>query len=157
MDWFEKKPVPTYRKAELTPKPQVPLPCMDLNEQIQNNMFYCPKPTDLFMENNIWQSNNGWKSFAVSFTQEITSFSGAQWQGFNVGRVICLYSGPNMNDFPVQISTGSLVHEPDKPLWTSNNSNATCVSASGNVCDCPFSFVKSQDTQSVDQIIDSFQ
>ncbi len=152
MHWFERKPLPKYQKVKSVPTTLLPLPCLSFNEQVKNNMFYCPKPDELYLKDNIWHTKDGWKSYEVSFATAVTSFSGAQWQGYNVGRVICLYTGEQQNDFPVQITMNSLVHAPTKPVWQNIKENYNCVSVSGNVCDCPFSYVKTKH-EDIDEVI----
>ena len=158
MNWYQQRNEPKFKKIPAIEAPQIPLPCINIDEQIKQNMFYCPHPSQLYLENNKWKTKYGWKSYEVSFTKKISRFVGAQWQGVNIGRITCLYQSINANDFPVQLSTDSLIQIPTKPLWHKLPSGVVnCVSTNNSVCDCPFSYVKSKNKQSVNEVIKSLE
>ena len=143
-----------FKRIESFEQPMIALPCIGIDQQLRENLFNCPKPEELFVKDNKWQTNFGWKSYDVSFTRKIDRFAGAQWQGVNIGRITCLYQSSESNNFPVQISTDSLIHKPNKPLWRKLPSGVyNCVSTNSSVCDCPFSYVKSKEKQTIDEII----
>lgn len=124
------------------PDVSIPVPAMDCltpREQEARNIHYCPDVSDLSRQGTTWSAPGNWKSYQVSFISTVTRFMGAQWMGTNVGRTVCLYSGDNSNDFPVQLVFPALSELPDLPLWKagSNSNTADCVSNQGLICDCP--------------------
>jgi hypothetical protein len=133
--------VPTYTPP--TPKPQ-PMPCLTNNQMIEKNIFYCPRIDKLRKQGLKWVAGKPWKAYSESFVERIDRFSGAQWSGpaGSVGRLLCFYEGVEKNNFPVKITTTTLIRRPDLPIWEeAKNSKGTiynCVSTRGEVCDCPF-------------------
>lgn len=130
--------------------PQPPMDCVPPDQQRQRNIYYCPQPTDLVRNGVNWSAPGGWKSNQVSFTTQLRRFIGAQWIGTNVGRVLCLYTGDNINDFPVQIVLPALAILPDLPVWdtTSDTSQVNCVSQNNQVCDCPIQIFRDEEPPS---------
>ena len=158
MNWYQSKSEQKFKKIPTIEAPQIAMPCLSLDEQIKQDMFYCPPPSQLYLDKNKWKTKFGWKSYEVSFTKKISRFVGAQWQGVNIGRITCLYQSVNANDFPVQLSTDSLVYVPSKPLWRKLPSGVhNCVSVNNSVCDCPFSYVKSKGKQTINEVIKSLK
>lgn len=127
--------------------PQPPMDCVPAEERIQRNIHYCPDVSFLSRQNTMWHGPTGWKGNQISFTSTLTRFVGAQWTGTNVGRLVCLYTGDNINDFPVQIALSALVITPDLPVWMHSNkekSTINCVSTNNQVCDCPIQLFQEQ-------------
>lgn len=146
LSFFYTEEAPKYEVPEYTPpkiKPK-PMACLSNNEMIQKGIFYCPRIEKLRKEGMKWVAGEPWKAYSESFVERIDRFSGAQWTGPSgpVGRLLCFYEGVQKNNFPVKITTTTLIRKPDLPLWEeSEGSKGTifnCVSINGNVCDCPF-------------------
>jgi hypothetical protein len=134
----------------------------------------CPQPTELKRnpKTNMWSTNTGWKSESGSFSAAIVRFLGAQWKGVELGQILCLYIGPNSNDFPVGIYKNLIVYTPKSLLknvpessgyqmpWTvkseSVQTTMNCYSTTGSPCDCPF-ITYEEKVMSVDDTIRSIQ
>lgn len=67
-----------------------------------------------------WRTSNGWRSYDKSFSKRITHFLGAQWQGVNVGNVVCLYQSDDDMTFPITLHFNALVEEPTDGAWSKN-------------------------------------
>ena len=103
------------------------------------NLFYCPLPTTLQLnaKTHIWHVKKNWKSYDISFVKRVKSFYGAQWNGANVGQIICVYHGENPNSFPIQLVFHTLVLDPSAGKWSKNlGGYKNCVSR--KLKDCPF-------------------
>jgi len=114
------------------PKPQLPVTAQ--------NVFYCPPMTALKKDPDkfTWSAPGGWQSFEMSFVDQITRFSGAQWRGTNVGQIFCVYRGDLETSFPVLLAYKVLAYEPQGGKWTANlGGYQNCESP--NPKDCPFS------------------
>jgi len=123
--------------------------------------------------NNQWTADVGWKSPTGSFTTNITRFLGAQWKGVQMGHLICLYQGPNVNEFPVGLHKNIIVQNPQDLLqslspkgaqytspWLVKENKTTvtmdCYSTNNTTCDCPWiQFMEKQLT--VEETIESIQ
>lgn len=80
--------------------------------QPADTMEYCPDASQLHKEDMLWYAKNGgWRSFDASFVDDIKAFSGAQWIGVEVGKVICMYQGKDASAFPVTIERDNLVDD----------------------------------------------
>jgi len=82
-----------------------------------------------------WSAGGKWKSYGTSFVNKIASFSGAQWNGVNLGQVICVYRGNEQTDFPVLLVYGTLANEPHDGAWSKNlGGYRNCTSKKQNRC-----------------------
>ena len=124
-------------------------------------------------KNNQWTADVGWKSTSGSFTTNITRFLGAQWKGVQMGHLICLYQGPNVDEFPVGLQKNIIVQNPQDLLkslspkgaqytspWTIKEDKTTitmdCYSPNNTTCDCPWiQFMEKK--LSVDETVESIQ
>lgn len=150
----------SFQKAELKHSArtnQTPPKCLSRKEQSKQNRFTCPKVNELYKQGMRWKTDSGWKGYQDSFSDNIRGFMGAQWKGVGIGRVICIYSSDDNNEFPIQIATTKLVQRPDYPLWDDepNKDLLNCVSKKGNTCDCQFSFYIEKKETDIDKIISS--
>ncbi|OGT25404.1 MAG: hypothetical protein A3B71_04970 [Gammaproteobacteria bacterium RIFCSPHIGHO2_02_FULL_42_43] len=64
--------------------------------QPQSVSSYCPLITDITQDpvKKNWQAPAAygrWKSYHLSFANQLTQFLGAQWVGENIGQVTCIY------------------------------------------------------------------
>lgn len=111
--------------------------------QLTVQTYYCPSPSDLVKNGLFWGTIiGGWKSYSESFDQKIVSFLGAQWNGINVGKMICLYQGNAPLSFPITVQNDALAQAPSAGLWGRNlGGYQNCHS--NNPLDCPF-VVKTQ-------------
>jgi hypothetical protein len=57
------------------------------------NVGYCPPPEQLALDNLFWGAPGGWVSYTESLDKKIIRFEKAQWQGVNVGKILCIYKG----------------------------------------------------------------
>lgn len=121
---------------------------------------YCPPVDQLHKADLNWQSEEGgWQSNNPSFTDQIGSFQGAQWQGVNNGKIICIYKGES-SDFPITLQTNRVVARPSGPNWKQlqqppNNIETEIYNCfSSDTADCPFPKVSYTWTPENDQPAD---
>jgi len=117
---------------------------------VKKQMLYCPQPQELTSDGPWWYVGTIWKSYSRSFVEHIQSFSGAQWLGVKVGKIICLYKGKEKFTFPVALETVHpvLVPMPTGENWiTTKEGYKTCLS--DNVKDCPFTQQKRTDVSNI--------
>ena len=133
--------------------------CLSAREMYAQNTFRCPDARELVKDGLKWRTEKGWKGYQDSFATEISKFLGAQWKGVGVGRIVCLYETNNTADFPIQISSQRLVSRPSLPRWENNprSSVVNCISPYGSPCDCPFSYYKEAESQSIEDIVQDLQ
>jgi len=113
-------------------------------------LLYCPKPDELAKIGLWWKVGDIWKSYSESFVNHIQSFTGAQWIGVKVGKIICFYRGREKLTFPIALETAHpvLVPEPIGENWVSTKEGyKKCFS--DNVTDCPFTQQKRTDTTNI--------
>ena len=136
--------------------------------------YMCPQPSELKKDpkTNTWTTDSGWLSDSSSFSSSIVKFLGAQWKGVQLGQILCLYLGPNPNDFPVGLHKNLIVRTPEELLdgvskntaykspWTvktrSTQITMNCYSTTGVTCDCPFRLY-TEKKESVADTINSIQ
>lgn len=119
---------------------------------------YCPAPESLQKEDLIWSAPGGWVSYSESFDKKIVGFVKAEWIGVNVGKIICLYKGNQVNSFPValELKHNKLVPIPSGAQWgKEHNGRKECLA--GAVKDCPFQFEKSAEDKNIYQDLDFFK
>ena len=135
----------------------------------------CPQVSELKLnpKTNEWKTDSDWNSTAGSFSRSVTSFLGAQWKGVELGYLLCLYQGPNKNEFPIGMHRNMVIQSPEKLLdnlspkgadyknpWNVKEKKTQvtmdCYSKNSNPCDCPFiEYVEKK--ESVDEIVGSIQ
>lgn len=98
---------------------------------------YCPYPNELKKKGQYWYADGAWKSYSESFVDHIERFIGAQWQGVQVGRMVCVYAGSNAQAFPVTIQRANLVFTPRIEGWTRKEYNAYACHGQ-HVKKCPY-------------------
>lgn len=135
----------------------------------------CPQVSALKRneKTNEWSTDNGWKSTASSFTTSVTKFLGAQWKGVQMGYMLCLYQGPNTNEFPIGMHKNVVVESPLQLLdhldpkgadfknpWIVKEKKVQttldCYAKNDNPCDCPYIVFRVKQ-QSVDEIVGSIE
>lgn len=107
-----------------------------LKEGHRNVLKHCPDVHMLTHNKMYWGAPGGWMSHDESFVKKISNFVAAQWQGINIGKVMCVYVGDKGLDFPVvlQQSHADLVPEPHGLYWGKNqNGVINCISPSGDL------------------------
>jgi hypothetical protein len=115
-------------------------PTTSANPVEQPKPQYCPLPEKLIRNKDmLWGIDSNWKSFTPSFTEEIGTFTGAQWTGIHVGKIMCLYQGKNSFDFPISLEqrVSKLFFEPAGQNWNLHV-EGYIICKSSNVYDCPF-------------------
>jgi len=120
------------------------------NAQPKQELLYCPAPEELTRSGLWWRAGKVWKSYNESFVQHIQEFSGAQWIGVKVGKIICLYKGEEKLTFPVALETihPILVPMPTGDNWTTTKQGyKQCIS--DDVKDCPFTQQKAEEVSDI--------
>lgn len=106
----------------------------------------CPPISMLSRNGMYWGAPGGWTTYNPSFITKITHFVAAQWQGVNLGSVMCVYTGDQGESFPVvlqQMTNAALAPQPFGASWYAINSPGirNCMSRGGEpltVLDCAF-------------------
>lgn len=98
---------------------------------VDKHVSYCPPPGS-FSKNPktlTWVGPQHWKSFNPSFAKKLTRFKRAQWQGTNVGVILCTYVTDNASAFPVFIQApGSYIKPSTKQgNWIAKHEAVTCT------------------------------
>lgn len=114
---------------------------------------FCPRPSSMSFNGEHWRAPGGWKTIDKPLTKQVGSFKKAQWQGVNLGEVICQYNGRKPGDFPINLQrlSGKIVLEPQDTNWTRNN-NSTKTCTSSLVTSCPFFDLKQEKSKSYQEI-----
>jgi hypothetical protein len=123
--------------GNITPTPNTPQSSTTESNISESPKLYCPKQTELYKKEMFWYGPNSWRDYSASFVNTINNFSGAQWVGVNVGKIICLYKGVEENNFPVAIERDNLMKKPEGEHWKPDPSGYQ-ICTSDNVMDCPF-------------------
>ena len=125
-----------------------------INQKEAKHDFFCPKVNTLILKNELWYGGDAWKSYSKSFAKSLGRFSVAQWQGVNIGPVICIYESTEKYVFPVQVSSLVLVKLPTGGRWADMpGGRKVCVS--NDVNDCPMHLAPvDKAPSSVKQILD---
>lgn len=98
----------------------------------------CPEPSALVKNTTkmTFASKGGWKSYERSFVTQVDTFKGAQWQGINVGQVMCVYTGKPAGTFPIYLYFDHLTLTPNGGNWVAQKGQySNCGSKNRN--DCP--------------------
>jgi hypothetical protein len=113
-------------------------------------VHYCPLASELNKQDLLWEAGSNWKSFTQSSEQKIKSFTGVQWQGVKVGKVICLYSAEEQNSFPIALEQviSDIILEPSGGNWSALTKGSRLCS-SANVTDCPFYVQPKEDISNI--------
>lgn len=115
--------------------------------------LFCPRPSAMKFDGTHWRAPGGWKTIDKPLTKQVGSFKKAQWQGVNLGEVICQYGGRKPSDFPINLQrlAGKVVLEPQGSTWTRNSKSVkTCTS--NLVTTCPFYEKAQADMQNYDKM-----
>ncbi len=101
---------------------------------------YCPAASTLQKKQLIWQTDDQrWQSYTPSTAAKVINFTGAQWVGVKIGKVICLYQTDEAVAFPLALepTQNRPVIEPSGSGWSALIENRKlCKSA--NPADCPY-------------------
>ena len=138
------------------------------------NASVCPAPSQLILDQKTskWNTKTGWRSPDSTFTKEVTTFLGAQWQGVQMGQVVCLYQGPEKKEFEIRLQKDSMIAYSPKDLssaltaqgsifanpWTVREEKTQtlmeCYARTNSPCDCPWIPLVEQE-KSIEEIVDS--
>lgn len=119
---------------------------------------YCPAVEKLKKEGLYWQAEGGWVSYSESFDTQLSTFAGAQWQGVNVGKIICLYMGNSKMGFPVALEqkVPQLVPVPAGANWSKDlGGYRQCNSQ--KVTDCEFVVYKKRTPANIYEELEFFK
>ena len=100
---------------------------------------YCPQPSSLIHHHLEWTAPGGWRSVDKPLSNKADRFIKTQWQGVNLGEVICQYRSAGASAFPIELHRliGKVVSEPTDAAWKKTHSGTkTCFSRRPS--NCPF-------------------
>jgi hypothetical protein len=155
-DFFTSPKKPSARaQLHSTPRDGPPPLCLSKQQQQLQNRYPCPHPRELYKQNMRWNTDSGWKGYQNSFSDNISHFMGVQWKGVGVGRVYCMYQPEDSSEFPIQITTTSLIIRPDTAHWENapHQDSINCISKKNDPCDCQFSIYIEEKEDDLDAII----
>jgi hypothetical protein len=97
----------------------------DLVAQSRKFNEQCPAIKDLKLNKKtmLWSADGGWKTYTQSFGTTIQSFRGAQWNGVQLGQIICVYSSKGAFTFPIKLFYNKQVVDPETASWTKAKTN----------------------------------
>jgi hypothetical protein len=107
----------------------------------------CPPARTLTYTQLKWKAPGGWKSLDKPLSNTVGQFTKAQWQGVNLGEVICQYRSGGASNFPIELHrlAGKTVLEPMDAAWKKTHvGTKTCVSSRPH--NCPF-YQQEEETQ----------
>jgi hypothetical protein len=108
--------------------------------------IYCPDVKKLKKINMFWGAPGGWRSYSESFVNVIDGFTGAQWIGVNVGKMLCIYRSKSTFEFPVVIQNDTLTPAPAGDKWIKQPGGYyNCIS--GDLLECPFRFEEEKSSE----------
>ena len=116
------------------------IPLVDIVKESRKMTLYCPAVDQLKLdkEKNRWKADGGWKSYQPSFGHKVSNFIGAQWNGVQLGNVICIYQAKDKYTFAIQLMYNKVVVQPEGRNWNQVKSNIfNCYSTQQK--DCAFS------------------
>ncbi|MGB6976668.1 MAG: T4SS-associated protein EirA [Gammaproteobacteria bacterium] len=122
------------------------------------NVGHCPPPEQLVLNDLFWGAPGGWISYTESFDKKVIGFEKAQWQGVNVGKILCIYKGDGSLTFPIVLEQKhhQIVPEPKFANWTINQGGyKDCVAS--RIEDCPFELTRDIKVADPYQEIDFFK
>lgn len=102
--------------------------------------LFCPAPEGLSKDGVKWTAGDKkWETYTPSAATKVLNFTGAQWVGVKVGKIICLYQTDEAVSFPMALeqTRSQSILEPRSISWSALVGNRRfCKSAS--VADCPY-------------------
>lgn len=109
---------------------------------------HCPYISELAKNSNhIWITRSKWQSFDPSFSEKLTHFRGAQWQGQHIGKLICIYTDDTSYTFPVAVEAPFLSYKPTDPKWKQNSKNTNTYSCvASQIEECPITGIRKDKT-----------
>ena len=136
-------PAPTTGAAPVaTPSPAPVI--NDNGTTTVTKKLYCPDVSKLKKINMFWGAPGGWRSYSESFVNVVDSFTGAQWVGINVGKMLCTYKSKSTFEFPVVLQNDTLTPEPEGDKWVKQKEGGYSNCISGDLLECPFKFEQEQ-------------
>ena len=99
---------------------------------------FCPPPSAFSKDPRTltWHGPKHWKSFNPSFADKLTQFSQAQWQGTNIGVILCTYKTDNDSAFPVFVQAPGNYQKPSLTgsHWVERKGVISCFDANRTHC-----------------------
>lgn len=114
----------------------------NLKLKLVGGQINCPKVEDLTRDSDMyWHADGGWRSYNISFSRELVSLIGVQWQGDKVGNIFCQYKDKSRLTFPVALQAPGIYLRP-LGNWelTENKTSMNCKGQ--KLVDCKFQRVE---------------
>ena len=126
--------------------------------QTINDEMLCPQKEELIKDSDTqyWGTKeHHWRTHTMSFSNEITRFLGAQWNGANIGTIYCLYKGSELT-FPIKLEFDTLAYSPNGGKWSKDLGQfKNCIAS--DQTDCPFIPMKPNTQKTLYEELDSLQ
>ena len=106
---------------------------------IDKHPTYCPPPSAFTKdpETLTWTGPMHWKSFNPSFANKLVRFEKVEWQGINIGLILCTYQTDNESAFPVFIQAPGNYQKPntgDTANWRQLGDTISCTQTDRMAC-----------------------
>lgn len=121
-----------------------------------NKKVYCPPVSQLKKIDLFWGAPGGWRSYSQSFVSKIDGFSGAQWIGINVGKMLCVYKSKETFEFPVVLQNDTLTPVPKGENWIKQQGGYYNCLASDRL-ECPFILEEKKEAENLHKELDFFK
>ncbi len=123
----------------------------DVTSVFPHKQHFCPNLTELTKKDLTWTTiDEKWQNYTPSSANKIITFTGAQWIGIKVGKIICLYQTDEAVNFPLALeqTRSQIILEPSGDGWSALiNNHKLCKSA--NPADCPYTIEPPKDTGNI--------
>ncbi len=106
---------------------------------IDQRATYCPPPSAFTKDPKTltWIGPMHWKSFNPSFANQLVRFQKVEWQGINIGLILCTYQTDNESAFPVFIQAPGNYQKPstrDTASWREVGDTVSCTQTDRMAC-----------------------
>ena len=97
----------------------------NLKLKLVGDLTVCPDVSSLKRDSEMyWHAPGGWRSYNISFSRELYSLVGVQWQGDKVGNIFCQYKDNSQLTFPVSLQAPGIYLRPNGSWQQLNKNNA---------------------------------
>ena len=114
----------------------------NLKLKLVGDLTVCPDVSSLTRDSDMhWHAPGGWLSYNISFSRDLYSLVGVQWQGDKVGNIFCQYKDNSRLTFPVSLQAPGIYLRPTGN-WQQLNKNHTMNCEQRDLTLCKFQRVE---------------